>query len=188
MTGISSRKVAVLATDGVEQVELTEPVRALKEAGASVTIIAPSGRSIQGMNHHEKADSLPVDATLAEVKASQFDALLLPGGVANADTLRAIPDAVMFVHRIVQAGKPVAAICHAPWMLIEVDAVRGRLLTSWPSLRTDLKNAGAEWIDQPVVVDAPLVTSRKPDDLPAFCREMIRLFDDPAGVQAAAYG
>jgi protease I len=185
MAGLTDRKIAVLATDGVEQVELTEPVRALKEASAQVAVIAPKGGQIQGMNHHEKGDKLPVDHELASVSPEQFDALLLPGGVANPDTLRTIPEAVAFVRHFVEAGKPVAAICHGPWTLIEADGVRGRRVTSWPSLKTDLKNAGASWEDQSVVVDGTLVTSRKPDDLPDFCREMINLFGGERSRQAA---
>jgi protease I len=177
MAGLSDRKIAVLATDGVEQVELTEPVNALKKASAHVTVVAPNGGQIQGMNHHEKGDQLTVDRDLAGVSPDQFDALVLPGGVANPDTLRTIPEAVAFVRHFVQANKPIAAICHGPWTLIEADGVRGRRVTSWPSLKTDLKNAGADWEDKSVVVDMTLVTSRKPDDLPDFNREMIKVFE-----------
>ncbi len=176
MAGLSDRKIAVLATDGVEQVELTEPVKALRAASAEVVVIAPRSGQIQGMNHHEKGDKLTVDHDLASVSPDRFDALLLPGGVANPDTLRTVPEAVEFVRHFVQAGKPIAAICHGPWTLIEADGVRGRHMTSWPSLRTDLKNAGADWEDKSVVVDGTLVTSRKPDDLQDFCREMVSLF------------
>jgi protease I len=176
MANISGRKVAVLATDGFEQVELTEPVKALKAASAQVTVVSPGGGPIQGMNHHEKGDLIEADRDLAAVRPDAFDALVLPGGVANPDTLRTMPDAVAFVRHFVQAGKPVAAICHGPWTLIEADGVRGRRMTSWPSLRTDLRNAGAVWEDRSVVVDGPLVTSRKPDDLADFCREMVGLF------------
>ena len=185
MAGLSDRKIAVLATDGVEQVELTEPVKALKSASAQVVVIAPRGGQIQGMNHDKTGDKLPVDHELSSVSADEFDALLLPGGVANPDTLRTIPEAVAFVRHFVEAGKPIAAICHGPWTLIEADGVRGRRVTSWPSLKTDLKNAGANWEDQSVVVDGMLVTSRKPDDLPDFCREMINLFGDDRSRQAA---
>ena len=176
MADIANRKIAVLATNGVEQVELTEPVKALKAASAEVTVIAPAGGQIQGMNHDEKADMLAVDHDLASVSADRFDALVLPGGVANPDFLRVNPKAVAFVKHFVQSGKPIAAICHGPWTLIEADGVRGHHMTSWPSLRTDLTNAGAIWEDKSVVVDGTLVTSRKPDDLPDFCREMIKLF------------
>jgi protease I len=185
MADVANRKIAVLATDGVEQVELTEPVKALKAARAEVVVIAPKGGQIQGMNHDEKGDKLTVDHDLASVSADQFDALVLPGGVANPDTLRTIPKAVAFVKHFVQAGKPIAAICHGPWTLIEADGVRGHTVTSWPSLRTDLKNAGATWEDKPVVVDGNLVTSRNPNDLPDFCREMIKVFGAGRGRQAA---
>jgi protease I len=181
MAAITNRKIAVLATDGFEQVELTEPVKALKAASADVAVIAPHGGQIQGMNHQEKGEKIAVDHDLTSVSAERFDALVLPGGVANPDTLRTDPRAVAFVRHFVQARKPIAAICHGPWTLIEADGVRGRRMTSWPSLRTDLKNAGADWEDKPVVVDGNLVTSRKPDDLPHFCRRMVKLFGaDPA--------
>lgn len=176
MADLANRKIAVLATDGVEQVELTEPVKALKAAEAQVLVIAPSSGQIQGMNHDQKGDMLAVDHDLANVSADAFDALLLPGGVANPDTLRTNSQAVAFVRHFVQANKPIASICHGPWTLIEADGVRGRHMTSWPSLRTDLKNAGANWDDKSVIVDGTLVTSRKPEDLPDFCREMVKLF------------
>ena len=185
MTGIASRKIAVLATDGVEQVELTEPVKALKQAGAETTVIAPHGGRIQGMNHHEKGDKLTVDQEIAHASPERFDALLLPGGVANPDTLRIDPQVVAFVRHFVEAGKPIAAICHGPWTLIEAGGVRGRTVTSWPSLRTDLSNAGAKWEDRTVVRDGTLVTSRKPDDLPAFCAEMVKLFGEEAQSETA---
>lgn len=180
MPGVAGRKVAVLATDGVEQVELTEPVKALKQAKADVVVIAPRPGQIQGMNHHEKGDRLTVDHDLASVSPEQFDALVLPGGVANPDELRTIPKAVAFVRHFVEAGKPIAAICHGPWTLIDADGVKGHMMTSWPSLKTDLRNAGAKWEDKSVIVDDRLVTSRKPDDLPDFCREMLRLFGENA--------
>lgn len=176
MADLKGRKVAVLATDGVEQVELTEPVKALKQAGAEVVVVAPKSGSIQGMNHHDKGDKLPVDTELSKVKPEQFDALMLPGGVANPDQLRMNDKAVAFVKHFVDAGKPVAAICHAPWTLIEADAVRAKRMTSWPSLKTDLRNAGANWVDEACVVDGRLVTSRKPDDIPEFNRQMLDLF------------
>jgi protease I len=185
MADIANLKIAVLATDGVEQVELTEPVKALKGAGAEVVVVSPQSGQIQGMNHQEKGDMLGVDHDLGSVSADRFDALVLPGGVSNPDTLRANADAVAFVQHFVGAGKPIAAICHGPWTLIEADGVRGRRMTSWPSLRTDLKNAGAEWEDRPVVVDGMLVTSRKPDDLADFCREMITVFGGAAARRAA---
>ena len=176
MADIKGRKVAVLATDGVEQVELTEPVKALKAAGAQVTVVSLKTGSIQGMNHDQKGDMLPVDAALSAVKADQFDALLLPGGVANPDTLRTDEGAVAFVKHFAQQQKPIAAICHGPWTLIEADAVRGKTMTSWPSLRTDLRNAGAHWVDQECVVDGALVTSRNPKDIPAFNEHMLTVF------------
>ena len=185
MADISGLKVAVLATDGVEQVELTEPVKALKNASAQVVVIAPKGGQIQGMNYSEKGDKLPVDQSLDSVAPEQFDALVLPGGVANPDALRVNQQAVAFVRHFVQSGKPIASICHGPWTLIEADGVRGRRMTSWPSLRTDLTNAGANWEDKTVIVDGSLVTSRKPDDLPDFCREMVGLFSQ-AGARRAA--
>jgi protease I len=169
-------KVAVLATDGVEQVELTRPVRALNEAGASVELVAPGGGAIQGWNHHDKGDSIPAQAALEGADPGLYQALLLPGGVVNPDQLRSNPDAVQFVRHFVETGKPIAAICHGPWTLIEADGVRGRRMTSWPSLRTDLRNAGANWVDEAVVTDRGLVTSRRPDDIPAFIRKMIEEF------------
>jgi protease I len=182
MADIKGLKVAILATDGVEQVELTEPQKALKQAGAQVTVVSPKNSKtpgrIQGMNHAEKGAQIEADAELEGVKPEQFDALVLPGGVANPDYLRVNPQAVAFVRHFGQAGKPIAAICHGPWTLVEADLVRGRKLTSWPSLQTDLRNAGATWVDETVVRDGGLVTSRKPDDLPAFCREMIGLFGE----------
>jgi protease I len=185
MADIAGRKVAVLATDGFEQSELTEPVKALRQAKAQVVVIAPQSGQIQGMQHHEKGEKLAVDHDLASVSPDAFDALVLPGGVSNPDTLRTIPAAVAFVKHFVQAGKPIAAICHGPWTLIEADGVRGRTVTSWPSLRTDLRNAGATWEDREVVRDGNLVTSRKPDDLPAFNREMLAAFAEPARQKAA---
>ncbi len=178
-------KVAVLATDGVEQVELTEPVKALRAASAKVSVISLKNGQIQGMNHDQKGDMLAVDHALGSVSAEAFDALVLPGGVANPDYLRVDPKAVDFVKHFVQAGKPIAAICHGPWTLIEAGGVKGHTMTSWPSLRTDLTNAGAMWQDKPVVVDGKLITSRKPGDLPDFCREMVKLFGVGEGRQAA---
>jgi len=185
MPDLAGRKVAVLATDGVEQVELTEPVKALKQAKAQVAIIAPHGGQIQGMQHHEKGDKLAVDHDLANVTPQQFDALVLPGGVASPDALRVNPAAVAFVRHFGEANKPIAAICHGPWTLIEADMVRGRRMTSWPSLRTDLRNAGANWEDKTCVRDGNMVTSRKPDDLPDFNREMLQLFAEAAQRKAA---
>jgi protease I len=173
---LANKKVAVLLTDGFEQVEMTKPRQALIDAGASVSLVSPEKGEIQGYNHQEKADKFSVDVPLKQARPDDYDALLLPGGVANPDSLRTNPDAVQFVKSFVKAGKPVAAICHGPWTLIEADAVRGKKMTSWPSLKTDLKNAGADWVDQEVVTDHGLVTSRKPADIPAFNEKMIEEF------------
>lgn len=173
---LEGTRVAILVTDGFEQSELTEPRSALDEAGARTEIVSPAEGEVQGMNHREKGDTFPVDVALANANPEDYDALLLPGGVANPDRLRMDPAAVAFVKAFVDAGKPIAAICHGPWTLIEAGAVAGRKMTSWPSLQTDLRNAGAQWVDREVVVDRGLVTSRKPDDLPAFNRKMIEEF------------
>ncbi|HWD58301.1 MAG TPA: type 1 glutamine amidotransferase domain-containing protein [Stellaceae bacterium] len=173
---MEGQRIAVLATDGFEQAELTEPVKALRQSGAQVDIVSLKSGEIQGMQHKDKGDKVRVDRTLDEAKAGDYAGLVLPGGVANPDELRADQRAVRFVRAFVEADKPIAAICHGPWTLIEADAVRGKRLTSWPSLKTDLKNAGAEWVDQEVVTDRGLVTSRKPDDLPAFCAKMLEEF------------
>ena len=171
---LQGKKIAILVADeGVEQVELTEPRRALEDAGAEVHLIAPEGGEIQAFNHLDKGDTFAADRAVADARADDYDGLMLPGGVANPDSLRMHQDAVRFVDAFVNAGKPIAAICHAPWMLIQAGAVRGRTLTSWPSLQTDLRNAGAEWVDAEVVVDHGLVTSRGPDDIPAFNAKMI---------------
>lgn len=176
MPTLSGKKVAVLATDGFEQVELTKPVEALKQAGAEVEVVSPKGGEIQGYQHHEKGDKVRVDRELAQADAADYDAIVLPGGVINPDELRLEPKAIDFIRSFAQASKPIAAICHGPWTLINAEAVEGRKMTSWPSLEADLRNAGAEWVDQEVVVDRGLVTSRKPDDLPAFCAKMIEEF------------
>ena len=170
---LQGRTIAFLAADGVEQVELTEPLKAAKEVGATTHLISITPDQIQGFKHFDKGDTFPVDKTAADVSASDYDALVLPGGVANPDQLRMNTDAVRFVREFFEQGKPVAAICHAPWTLVEADVVRGRTLTSWPSLRTDIRNAGGKWVDEEVHTDQGLVTSRKPADLPAFCRKMI---------------
>ena len=169
-------KVAILVTDGFEQVELVEPRKALDQAGAETRIVSPKGERVRGWKFTDWGDELPVDEALDRAQPDDFDALLLPGGVINPDALRIQPKAVAFVRAFFDAGKPVASICHGPWTVIEAGAARGRRLTSWPSLKTDLRNAGAEWVDQEVVVDQGLVTSRKPDDIPAFNRGMIELF------------
>ena len=173
---LDGMKVAILVTDGFEQAEMTEPRRVLNAAGADTKIVSPKTDRVRGWKHHAHADMFEVDIPLAQAAAHEFDALLLPGGVANPDALRISEEAVAFVRDFVKAGKPVAAICHGPWTLIEADAVRGRTMTSWPSLQSDLKNAGAKWVDREVVIDGSLITSRKPDDLPAFNREMVKLF------------
>jgi protease I len=183
---LKGKKVAVLATDGVEQVELTEPVKALKEAGANVDVVSDKKDKIQGLNHHDKADKLPVDKPLANAEADKYDALMLPGGVINPDTLRIIPEAIDFIRQFVQAKKPIAAICHGPWTLIDAGGVKGKRMTSWPSLKTDLTNAGAKWVDEQVVTDMGLVTSRKPDDIPAFNRKMIEEFREGRHARSAA--
>lgn len=173
---LAGKKIAVLATNGFEQVELTRPVEALKEAGAQVEIIAPKAGRIQGFNHHDKGDWTSVDRTLSEADESAYAGLVLPGGVINPDALRLEEDAIAFIRAFVDASKPIAAICHGPWTLIDAGGVEGRRMTSWPSLRTDLINAGADWVDEEVVIDNGLVTSRNPDDLPAFCTRMIEAF------------
>jgi protease I len=173
---LKGRKVAILVTDGFEQVEMTEPRRALQDAGAETRLVSPAGGQVRGWKHTDPADAFPVDVPLDRARFDEYDALLLPGGVMNPDQLRANPKAVAFVKAFVAAGKPVAAICHGPWTLIDADGVRGRTMTSWPSLRKDLENAGARWVDQEVVVDGNIVTSRKPDDIPAFNEKAIELF------------
>ncbi|WP_298327742.1 type 1 glutamine amidotransferase domain-containing protein [Haloactinopolyspora sp.] len=189
---IDGARVAVLvANEGVEQIELTEPWQALQDAGARPELVAPQAGQVQAMNHLDKADTFPVDRTVAEADPGDYDALVLPGGVANPDNLRLSPEAVAFVRAIVESGTPVAAICHAPWMLVEADVVRGRTLTSYPSLRTDIVNAGGTWVDAEVQTDRGMVTSRKPDDLPAFCAKMIEEIAEgqhsvPAAGQAGA--
>ncbi|HYD72687.1 MAG TPA: type 1 glutamine amidotransferase domain-containing protein [Candidatus Binatia bacterium] len=170
---LAGKTVAVLATDGFEQSELTDPVQALKDAGAEVHVVSPKPGQIQGMKHDEKGDEVRVDKTLAEAAEADYDALVLPGGVANPDKLRLEREAIAFIRRFVEDGKPIAAICHGPWTLIDAGGVASRRMTSWPSLKNDLKNAGAQWVDEEVVVDNGLVTSRKPSDLPAFCAKMI---------------
>ncbi len=173
MQALKGKKVAFLAADGVELVELTEPWHALQEAGASVQLISLFIGEIQGMHHDRKADTFRVDKTIDDADASDYDGLVLPGGVMNPDLLRVNAAAVEFVREFARQGKPIAAICHGPWMLVEADIVKGRKVTSWPSLKTDLRNAGAEWVDAECVCDNGLITSRKPNDLPAFCAKLI---------------
>ncbi len=172
-TDLSSKHVAILAADGFEQSELEEPLHALERAGANVTIISPKGGRIQGMNHLEKGDEFDVDIPLKKARSADYDALVLPGGLANPDELRSSEEAVDFVREFADAGKPIAAICHGPWILIEAGIVNGRRLTSWPAIQSDIRNAGGEWVDEPVVVDNGLVTSRNPGDLKAFNAKVI---------------
>jgi protease I len=174
---LDGKKIAILTADeGVEQVELVKPREAIEEAGAEVELISLEGGEVQGFDHLDKADTFQADRKAADADASDYDGLLLPGGVANPDLLRMDGDAVGFVRDFFEAGKPVAAICHAPWTLVEAGVVEGRRLTSFPSLQTDIRNAGGEWVDEEVVVDAGLVTSRNPDDLPAFCAKAVEEF------------
>jgi protease I len=178
-TSLSGRKVAFLvAAEGIEQVELTEPWQAVEKAGGEPVLISPGAGKVQAFDHLDKADTFEVDVPVADADVADYVGLVLPGGVANPDALRLDDGAVEFVKAFFEAGKPVAAICHAPWVLVEADVVSGRRMTSWPSLQTDLRNAGAEWVDEEVVVDSGLVTSRKPDDLPAFTERLVGLFAD----------
>ena len=177
---LKGKKVAIVAADMVEQVELVEPRKALEAAGAETELISLKPGEIRGFNHFDPADTFKVDRTAEEVDASEFDALLLPGGVGNPDQLRGDENVVSFVRDFFEAGKPVAVICHGPWTLVEAGVVKGRKLTSWPTLQTDIRNAGGRWVDQEVVVDQGLVTSRKPDDIPAFNAKMIEEFAEGA--------
>jgi deglycase len=177
---LNGLRVAILVTDGFEQIELLEPRQALDEAGAETQIVSPKRDRVRGWNFTDWGDEIEVDVNLAEARPEDFDALLLPGGVMNPDTLRMQPAAVEFVRAFFDSGKPVAVICHGPWTVIETGAARGRRIASWPSLKTDLRNAGAEWVDQAVVLDRNLVSSRRPDDIPEFNRGMIDLFSQAA--------
>ena len=170
------KKIAILATDGFEQSELQEPLKALKQEGATVDVVAPHDGEIQGMQHHDKGEKQKVDRTLEQARPEEYDGLVLPGGVANPDQLRTIDKAVSFARHFFSAQKPIAVICHGPWTLLEAGVVKGLKMTSWPSLKTDLKNAGAQWVDQEVVTDRGVVSSRKPGDLPAFCKKMVEEF------------
>lgn len=165
---LAEKRVAILATDGFEQSELEGPLKALREAGATVSIVSPKEGKIQGMNHADKGDEFDVDLPLSQARQADFDALVLPGGLMNPDELRATPEAVNLVREFGQAGKPIGAICHGPWLLIEAGLVANRRMTSWPAIQTDVKNAGGNWVDEEVVVDNGIVTSRKPADIPAF--------------------
>jgi protease I len=177
MTDLNDKTIAFLvAPEGVEQVELTEPWSAVEKAGGTPRLLSTAGGRVQAFDHLDRADTFSVDAVVSEADPDSYDGLVLPGGVANPDALRTDDDAVAFVRTFVEAGRPVAAICHAPWTLVEADVVRGRRMTSWPSLQTDLRNAGADWVDEEVVIDGTLVTSRKPDDLPAFNEALVELF------------
>jgi protease I len=173
---LQGKRVAILVDNGFEEVEMTEPRQALQQAGAQTDLISPQAAKVKGWNHTQWGKEFPVDVPLDRANPQEYDALMLPGGALNADKLRINPQAVQFVKAFFQAGKPAAVICHAPWLLVEVGAARGRTVTSWPSLQTDLRNAGANWVDQQVVVDHGLVTSRKPDDIPAFNQKMIEEF------------
>ncbi len=173
---LGGKRIAIVVTDGFEESELLEPMKALKSAGADVDVIAPKEGRIQGFRHRTKGKTVPVDVAIDAARPEDYEALVLPGGVANPDELRTDERVVSFVRGFFEARKPVAAICHGPWTLIEADVVRERTITSWPSLKTDLRNAGANWVDEEVVVDHGLVTSRKPDDLPAFCQKMVEEF------------
>jgi protease I len=173
---LRGKRIAILLTDAFEQVEMTEPRRALDAAGAKTQLVSPNKDKVQGWHHQDKADFFPVDVPLDQAKPEDFDALLLPGGTINADHLRKTPRAVELVRAFARAGKPIAAICHGPWMLVEADVVRGKRMTSTASIKTDLKNAGAQWVDEEVVVDGGIVTSRRPADIPAFSRRAIELF------------
>jgi protease I len=194
MADLSGKKIAFLvATEGVEQVELTEPWKAVEAAGAQPELISLEQGEVQAFNHLDKGDRFDVDHTVAEVDASAYDGLVLPGGVANPDFLRMNDDAVRFTRSFFDDGKPIGVICHGPWTLVEAGVLRGRTITSWPSLRTDIENAGGKWVDEEVVVDNGLVSSRKPDDLPAFCSKIVEEFAEgrhegrratPAGAQA----
>jgi deglycase len=183
---LQGKRVAFLATDMVEQVELTEPWKAVESEGAIPELISLEDGEIQGFNHYDKGDTFKVDHTVEEARADDYDALVVPGGVGNPDTMRMDENAVDLVRRFFEQGKPVGVICHGPWMLVEAGVVRGRTVTSWPSLRTDIRNAGGNWVDQEVVVEDGLVTSRKPDDLPAFTKKIVEEFAEGRHEKQAA--
>jgi protease I len=183
---LQGKRVAFLATDMVEQVELTEPWKAVEEAGATPELISLEEGEIQGFNHYDKAETFKVDKTVEEARADDYDGLVIPGGVGNPDTMRVDENAVQLVREFFEQGKPVGVICHGPWMLVEAGVVRGRTVTSWPSLQTDIRNAGGNWVDEEVVVDEGLVTSRKPDDLPAFNAKLVEEFAEGRHERQAA--
>jgi protease I len=185
MKELANKKIAILATDGFEQDEFTKPKKALEEAGAEITVVSLQTGKIKGMKHDEPGDKFRVDLSLDEADASDFDGLMMPGGLMNPDTLRQEEKALDFVRAFFEAGKPVAAICHAPWVLIDAGVVKGRRLTSWPGIKTDVRNAGGDWVDEEVVCDQGLVTSRKPDDIPAFNDKMIEEFAEGRHEQQA---
>jgi protease I len=176
MAQLSNFRVAILATDGFEETELTEPLKALRDAGASVDVVSPHGGQIQGFRHFDKANTVQVDKTIDQADPNSYDAIMLPGGALNADAMRVIPGVQSFIRAIDQAGKPMAVICHAPWELISSGIVKGHTLTSYHTIQDDVRNAGGNWVDREVVVDDRLITSRQPSDLPAFNREMLNVF------------
>jgi protease I len=183
-TTLKGRRVAIILTDGFEQIEMTSPREALENAGARCVLIAPEAGEVQGFKHHDKADKFPVDLTLTKADASDFDAVLLPGGVINSDAIRVDQKAQQFVREMDRAGKPVAVICHGAWLLASADLVNGRTMTSWPTLQDDLRNAGAKWEDRECIRDRNWVSSRKPDDLPAFNREVVKVMSDVQNAKA----
>ena len=182
---MAKRVAFLVANEGIEQVELTEPWQAVTDAGHEAVVVSPEAGEVQMFEHLDKADTKRVDVTVAEARVEDFDAVVLPGGVANPDQLRTHDEAVSFVREAVAAGLPVAAICHAPWTLVEADVLKGRRLTSWPSLRTDIRNAGGEWVDESLVIDGNLITSRKPDDLPDFCGAVVEALEHGSAAAAA---
>ena len=177
---LQGKRIAFLATDGVEQVELAEPWKAVENEAGEPELLSIQGGKIQGFEHFDKGEMFPVDKHVSQADADDYDGLVLPGGVANPDFLRMDEDAIRFVKSFFESGKPIGVICHGPWTLVEADAVKGRTITSWPSLRTDIRNAGGNWVDEEIVVDGGLISSRKPDDLPALCEAIVEAFGDGA--------